>query len=288
MLTAVLLAGCATTSQQTAPTVDACSLDDETACVVYGAIAAPSVTTPSGQLVIGLADRAAGLPDEEAVDYWRRIVEVVGSSPQSDSTVNRRAAASYAALSRLALDDVGAEAEVIEEVLSESQDAVEHVRELAEFAVKWGSQQTQARGVRAIADAYARQADTLAAFELPAELTADGRTTLAGKRDGLVRELRAEVELLRGGLAEHCRQHRLEIAECSELGPPVAAPPVRKTDGVCGVRIGMPAATVSRLLGEPVGTTTADECVVHRYDGLNVMLCFDTVREVEQTSRDCP
>lgn len=288
----LLAAGCATTSTKAPPTVEACSLADETRCVAFGAVAAPSVATPSGQLVVGLAGRAATLPPEEAVDYWRRIVEIVDTSQQSDRTVNRRAAPSYAALALLDVSDVGAEADVMEEALAESQAAVEHVRKLAEFAVKYGEPATQARGARAIADAYARQADALAAFELPTELTQDGRTTLAGKRDGLVRELRGEVELLHIGLREHCNKHQLKLAECETGAPaasqPSSAQPSSAPAQACGVRVGMPASAVAALLGDPDEAANGEaDCVIQTYSGLRVTLCFDTVRDVRR-SGDCP
>ena len=212
----LIASGCATTSQATSPSVDACNLTTETACVAYGAHAVPSATRPSAQLVVGLADRAAALPDEDAVDYWYRIVEIVSASDQATEVVNRSAAPSFARIAQFAVDDVGSEASSIEESLSQSQAAVERVRTLAEFAVRWGGPVDQAIAARAIADAYARQADTLAAFELPSELTMTGRATLGEKRDAIVRELRAEARLLADGVAEHCRRHQLEIDVCRD------------------------------------------------------------------------
>lgn len=290
LLSLLLLGGCATTPVAT-PQLERCSLVDETACVAYGATI-PEATRPSAQLVVGLMDRAATLPAEDAVDYWRRVEEIMATSDQANPVVNRRAAIAYAALARLAAERIHDDATTIEQALNDSQDAVERVRELAAFAVEWGDPRTQARAAHAIADAYGRQAANLASFALPMELTVSGKASLGQKRDAIVGELLAEQRLVLSGVAEHCRRHRIEDPACSDRPEPerVSRPDDPRRRTTCGLRVGMPEAEVTRRVGklEPLRSTPEDGCQNMGRGSLVVELCFGVVRSVDNATDECP
>ena len=203
-----------------------CSLQTELACTEYGETVSGAPEAPSGRLVIGLADKSKPMEQAEAVDYWYRIEEVVmaaGGEP-ANPVVGARAAAAMAELAVLGVDDLSIDAtDQMDQALVQAQTDLEKVRERGEFAVKWGEPPVQAKGARAIAEAYARQAKNFSKFQLPEELTMTARATLSAKRDKIAELLRSERDLLWEGLMEHCRNHALIDGACSDVanGPEV-------------------------------------------------------------------
>lgn len=215
------LASCAH-APDPATQLEACSLTVETACIEYASTLPASPATPHGRLVVGLAARAAELPDGEAAAYHRRIVELVDASEQLDSRVARSAAASHLVLARLSLaelDEFGWKSD-LNAGLEQMQTIHARVEQGAAFSINHGDPKQQGEGAWLIASGYFRQAELLGAIEIPRELTAPAEIAFREKLEVLANTFREEGERFRTGLLTHCERHSLATEPCTSATTP--------------------------------------------------------------------